>query len=125
MTPARVPVPTPRITQDDEGVICLDYSWWPRVTLIPTAVRAILSVCARFDSRSVLAGQGGLHIRIDDESYGVQIQSRVSEIMADPANWASAERPTKFPKEVLVVRGSGDARGWDYSQQLGDTYYEP
>ena len=117
--------PVPSVIQRC-GVTTVEYDWShePRVLSVE-AIRAVLSACAKHDARSARVGQCSICIRLDVESRASEIRERVTEILTNSASWKRVIHRPKLPREMLVVRGNGDGRGWDYTQHLaseGDAY---
>lgn len=119
MIAAQVAVPSlvPRITREND-VTVIEYGWAPPTALRAEALRAILSACSKFDARSCLAGTGGIRIRLDDDSRSAEIRERVLDIVANADSWELLNNPQRYPKQLLVCRGNGGGRVWDYEQHL-------
>jgi len=98
------------------GITTITYDWsYQPVLLSVEAIRSILSICAKFDARSARVGQCGVHIRLDTQSSS-SIRDRVAEILAAAGSWKRVTYRPKFPRELTLIRGNGDARTWDYEQ---------
>jgi hypothetical protein len=108
---------TPRIVHRN-GVATIALNWEDRpVALTPEAQRTVLSLCAKHDALSCRVSQGGIHVRTDAGS-GSTLHKQVGEVLSRPDAWKPIPQHPRFPCELLVVRGTGDAREWDYEQQL-------